>query len=353
MIRAHYVKHPLIFKVPGGTSRGVLERKDSWFLLISDGQREGIGEISVIPGLSVDDTGKIEAILDSLCRKIENGEKDFESFLQHFPAVHFGVETAMKDLDEGGKRILYPSSFTEGKDAIPINGLIWMGTPEYMKEQLVNKIRQGFRCVKIKIGVQEFKKEIELISGLRRTYNKEQLEIRVDANGAFGVKEIPSVLKQLADLDIHSIEQPIKQGQVDEMAGLCNTSPLPIALDEELIGIRSQKAKEELLGKIKPSYIILKPGLLGGFKSTMEWIKSAEMHHTGWWITSALESNVGLNAISQFTYTLNNRMTQGLGTGALYTNNIPSPLTLKGDRLYYDPRKGWDISVIGKDLMLN
>src|SRR5690554_6642181 len=237
--------------------------------------------------------------------------------------------------------ILFPSAFTKGEESIPINGLVWMGNPEFMKEQIDEKMVQGFNCIKLKIGAIDFDKELELIRYIRSHFSPELMEIRVDANGGFDKSDTLDKLSQLSELKIHSIEQPIKQNQYDSMADLCKDTPLPIALDEELIGVTNYNDKENLLQKIKPQYIILKPSLVGGFKGTQEWIEIAEKLNIGWWITSALESNIGLNAIAQWTFTLNNPMPQGLGTGSLYTNNIDSPLIVQNGHLWYKNNLDW------------
>jgi len=241
---------------------------------------------------------------------------------------------------------LFPSKFSKEQAPIPINGLVWMGSKEFMNEQINEKLSEGFQCIKMKIGAIDFQTEIALIESIRKEYPKEKIEIRVDANGAFLPEEAMEKLKILSDLDIHSIEQPIKQGQTKQMRELCENTPLPIALDEELISVFEEDKKEELLRNIKPQYIILKPSLLGGFAASLEWIKLADEMNIGWWVTSALESNIGLNAIAQWTYTLKNDLPQGLGTGSLYTNNLDSPLTVAKGTLYYDQNKRWQNKLI-------
>jgi o-succinylbenzoate synthase len=345
MLKARYFQYTLNFKVPSGTSRGVLTEKPSWYILITDSYSTGIGEISIIPGLSVDDPRHMGKILDRTCRDINEIKNDFPEYLDEFPAIRFGVETALKDLENKGTRVLFPSAFTEGKQPVKINGLIWMGHPEVMDRQIKLKIDQGFRCIKIKIGAIDFEDEINLLKKIRKKYKASDIELRVDANGAFTPENALEKLNRLSQLDIHSIEQPIKPGQIDIMTKLCESSPLPIALDEELIGINSLSGKEKILDTILPNYIIIKPGLVGGFTASEEWIGVAENLHIDWWITSALESNIGLNAISQWTYSLNNQVIHGLGTGSLYSNNIPSPLTVQKDGLYYLPESSWDLKI--------
>jgi len=240
---------------------------------------------------------------------------------------------------------LFPSEFTKGEKSIPINGLVWMGTKEFMKIQIKEKISSGFSCIKMKIGAIDFDTELELLTSIRKEFSSKDIELRVDANGAFTPKEALEKLKHLSALEIHSIEQPIKQGQFEEMALLCEQTPLPIALDEELIGVFSETKKEEILQIIQPQFIILKPSLIGGFQGSTEWIEKAIKYNVSWWITSALESNVGLNAIAQFTYTLQNKMPQGLGTGGLYANNFEAPLEIEKGNLHYNNLKKWNFNL--------
>lgn len=326
----------LQFKQPSGTSRGVLTEKPTYFIKIWDEINPsviGIGECSILKGLSIDDVENYEDTLAGICRNINDYVEYPENKLLSFPSICFGMETALLDLKNGGKHILFPSAFTDGMEGIPINGLIWMGNIGFMKEQLRSKIEEGYRCIKIKIGAIEFEEELKLLNNLRQQYP--HIEIRLDANGAFSVSEVRERLRRLSKYKIHSIEQPIKQGNWAAMAELCRESPIPIVLDEELIGINTCAKKEELISSIKPQYIILKPSLLGGFSHSEEWIDLANKYKVGWWITSALESNIGLNAIAQWTFTLNNKMPQGLGTGQLYTNNIASPLLITDSKLWY------------------
>jgi len=335
MLRHSIEKYTLQFKRPSGTSRGVLKTKDSWFIKVwddADPSKVGIGECSIIRGLSPDPYLELEDQLANL-----NWEELMESLdsLTNYPAIQFGVETALLDLNQGGRGVLFPSSFTEGNQSIDINGLIWMGEETFMKDQIRDKIEQGFRCVKMKIGAIDFESEISLLNGIRKEYSKDDIELRVDANGAFDPSDALDKLKRLSELDLHSIEQPIRQGQLEEMASLCATAPLPIALDEELIGILELAERKNLIETIRPQYIILKPSLIGGLVSAQQWIDIANEMNIGWWITSALESNIGLNAIAQWTATLNSPMYQGLGTGQLYTNNVESNLKLEGDRLWF------------------
>ena len=256
-----------------------------------------------------------------------------EELVNH-PSIIFGVEQALLNLQHQGD-VYFPSDFTDGKDSIKINELIWMGTSDYMKEQLEEKLSQGVSCIKLKIGV-DWDAEKQILKSLREQFTKEKIELRVDANGAFSPEQAKIVLQELAELHIHSIEQPIQAGNWKAMAELCHSTPTPIALDEELIGVLNYESKKTLIKEIKPQYIILKPALVGGFSGSDEWIQLAEQNNIGWWITSALESNIGLNAIAQYTYIKNNPMPQGLGTGGLFTNNFETNLHLEGERLWFD-----------------
>ena len=245
------------------------------------------------------------------------------------------MEQAFLSLEAKQEGVLFPSPFTEGQVPIPINGLIWMGDKDYMQQQIREKLSQGFHCIKMKIGAIDFETEYQLLKNIRQEYAPSDIELRVDANGAFSPLEALEKLKRLADLQIHSIEQPIRAGQYEQMARLCEASPLPIALDEELIGVACPERKKEILQWIRPAYIILKPSLIGGYRGSEEWIDLAEKQGIGWWVTSALEGNVGLSAIAQWTYTLKNPLPQGLGTGSLYTNNFPSSLEVKNGGLWW------------------
>ena len=328
---AEFHQYILHFKRPGGTSRGVLHTKETYFLKISENNRKGIGECAVFRGLSYDDVPEYEEKLRWLCENINENPSSIKEKLRHFPSIWFGYEQAILNL-KNGEEIYFPSDFSAGKSSIKINGLIWMGNADFMQEQIEEKLKNGFNCIKLKIGI-NWNSEKKILAQLRKKFPKKTLELRVDANGGFGFDEAKIILQELADLEIHSIEQPIKAGNLDQMEMLCNTTPTPIALDEELIGILDFDAKRELLEKINPQYIILKPSLIGGFSGSDEWISLAESKQIGWWITSALESNIGLNAIAQYTFSKNPKIPQGLGTGGLFTNNIPAPLLLNGDQL--------------------
>lgn len=349
---AHYCKYLLHFKTPSGTSRGVLTQKETWFLVIEDQGQIGIGECGLLRGLSIDDREDYEEILTWVCKHIDLGVAYLWEALLEFPSIQFGIEMAFQSLYSKHPFELFPSDFVLGTHSMPINGLVWMGSPEYMRTQIEAKIAAGFDCIKLKIGAIDFEKELALLAYIRQHFDASKITIRVDANGAFLVEEAISKLKQLSEFQIHSIEQPIKQGQIEAMKKLCAESPVPIALDEELIGVYGTQ-KEALLRAINPQYVILKPSLVGGFRGSMEWILAAKNCQINWWITSALESNVGLNAIAQWTFLQKNEMPQGLGTGGLYTNNFESPLEIIDGKIKYNTDKKWDFESIKKSIITN
>jgi len=348
MLKATWKYHKLVFRKPAGTSRGVLLHKDSWFIFIFDDENPetiGIGECGLIPGLSIDPLEIFEKQLDTLCASI-NSYGDWIANSGHlFPSIKFALQTAILDLNSGGKRIFEHNYFTSGINGIPINGLIWMGSKEEMKQQVEDKVDHGFGCLKLKVGALDFNHEIEVLRYIRKEFKREKLELRLDANGAFEPEIALEKLKILSDFEIHSIEQPIKQGHVEQMAQLCSQSPIRIALDEELIGVWEHNMRRELLQQISPSYIILKPSLLGGLEDADQWIKLANQLGIGWWATSALESNIGLNAIAQWISQKDVTTLQGLGTGQLYTNNFKSPLTVSNGKLFHLPEIKWDICI--------
>ena len=346
-MKARHTQINLQFKFPAGTSRGVLLHKPSSFLVLEQDGLTGIGECSTIPDLSIDPMEFYEQKLNEVCKWINDGNNPENIDLSAFPSIAFGLETALLDLKANGSKKLFPSDFTEGKTGIPINGLVWMGDKEFMQNQITEKIAAGYRCIKLKVGALDFETELEIIAGIRAQFAEKEIEIRLDANGGFSADDALLKLEKLAKYQIHSIEQPIKQGQLYAMADICKHSPIPIVLDEELIGIKPTDI-ERVIEKTKPAYIILKPSLLGGFKQSEEWIRMAEKHQVKWWITSALEANIGLNAIAQWTYTLNSELPQGLGTGQLYHNNIPSPLEIRDAKLFYQTKNDWDLSAILK-----
>ena len=341
-MKATYKKYILQFKRPSGTSRGVMTQKETWFLILEDSGELGIGECGILRGLSYDDTPNYEEKLKWTCENIHLGKEELWKALVDYPSIQFGVEQAFLSLNSKDTFTLYPSEFTNGEKVIPINGLVWMGDENFMHQQIQQKLVEGFRCIKMKIGAIDFEKELEILASIRDSYNPDQIELRVDANGAFSPSEAMEKLHLLAPFNIHSIEQPIKAGQTMAMKELCSNTPIPIALDEELIGINKVANKEELLQTIQPQYIILKPSLVGGYRGSEEWINIADKLNVKWWITSALESNIGLNAIAQWTYTLKNKLPQGLGTGSLYTNNFSSPLTVKNGHLGYAKSINWE-----------
>ena len=339
-------KYILNFKRPSGTSRGILTTKETWFIIIEEHGKRGIGECGILRGLSIDDRTDYEEKLRWACENIHLGLDKLVSELVELPSIQFGLEQAFLSLQSDSEFLLFPSKFTESAEAININGLIWMGDKAFMKSQIKDKLEQGFDCIKMKIGAIDFDTEVGLLKSIRDEFSASDVELRVDANGAFSPSEALEKLKTLSKFELHSIEQPIKQGQLEEMARLCEETPLPIALDEELIGVFDVTNKKELLQTINPQFIILKPSLVGGFRGSKEWIEIAEKNQINWWITSALESNIGLNAIAQWTYTLQNALPQGLGTGSLFTNNFESPLEVNNGHLNYNKTKDWKFNLL-------
>ena len=328
---ATYTPYTLHFKRPGGTSRGVLNTKETFLLNITQNGKTGTGECGLFRGLSYDDVPEYEEKVQWLCENINTDHDFLKEELKHFPSIWFGFEQAVLNLEHGND-LYFPSDFTAGKSSIKINGLIWMGDSAFMEDQIEEKLASGFDCLKLKIGT-DWNSEKRILQELRKKFPANQLELRVDANGGFSFNEAKTVLEELYELQIHSIEQPIKAGNREEMYQLCTGTKTPIALDEELIGIVDYSEKKKLLEEIRPQYIILKPSLIGGFSGSNDWISLAESLGIGWWITSALESNIGLNAIAQYTFTKNPQIPQGLGTGGLFTNNFETRLELSGDRL--------------------
>ena len=375
-MKANWTKRTLSFKLPAGTSRGVMKTRDVWYIALSENGITGIGECAPLPGLSLDlidptlilpyDRGEnkkkpskqlnspfnrgntrgfekwdniqfiYESKLDAVCQNPKLFINDL-SLLSDFPSIRFGLEMAYLDLKNGGGQS-YFGSF----ENIKINGLIWMGDPDFMMTQLEQKLEEGWQCIKVKIGAIDFDDEIKILQSIRNRFGKNKLELRVDANGAFTKNDVKEKLEQLSKFDLHSIEQPIKPGQWGFLSELCQTSPIPIALDEELIPIIEESKRIEMLDKVKPHYIVLKPSLLGGFSESEKWIKLAKEQNIGWWITSALESNIGLNALSQWTAKMKPQGYQGLGTGQLFTNNIPSPLKVKSGKLSIEKLPIWN-----------
>ena len=336
-------QYMLQFKTPSGTSRGIMTEKETWFIILEENGRKGIGECGILRGLSADDRPDYEEKLQWVCDNIHLGENLLWESLLEFPSIQFGVEMAFRSLHSENPFLLFPSEFTKNKKSIAINGLVWMGNEAFMKQQIEQKIAEGFHCIKLKIGAIDFEKELELLRFIRTNFTAKQIEIRVDANGAFESNNALNKIDQLSEFKLHSIEQPIKKNQHDMMSVLCKKTPIPIALDEELIGVYNLEDKAQLLQQVKPQYLIFKPSFIGGFRGTLEWIALAEKHKIGWWITSALESNIGLNAIAQFTFGLKNPMPQGLGTGGLFTNNFECPLQVANGELHYNPNIPWKI----------
>ncbi len=346
MLKAEYRKRTLRFKEPAGTSRGTLTEKPSWFLFVHDEEdpmTQGVGECSLIPGLSPEWNSQLEEKLEEVCAHVDEQAHYIETGLQEYPALRFALEIALQDLYKGGSKQLFPSAFTSGAKPIPINGLIWMDKPERMEEQIERKIAEGFDCIKLKIGARDWEAERGLLEKIRERYGAEEVQLRVDANGAFSKDEAFTVLKELKELSVHSVEQPIKPGSPEAMAELCRKGAIPVALDEELIGVNEVDAKRALIEKIRPQYLILKPSLVGGFKGGSEWLDLAHEFGIGWWMTSALESDIGLNAIAQWCYKFKNPFHQGLGTGELFEENVGSPLKVANGVLWYDAEEEWDL----------
>ena len=343
------VRKTFHFRFDARTSRGKMTDKTSWFVVLhhlGNSSVAGIGECGPLPGLSPEPVDNLDLIFEDLLNKLNNlnGFSD-KSIAQLVPpewsAVRFAMETAWLDYQHGGRRLIFDNSFVRGVP-VPINGLIWMGDLDFMLKQVSEKISQGYRVIKMKVGGIDFERECEILDYIRRRYYRENPEIRLDANGSFGPDEALHKLKELARFRIHSIEQPVAP-KLDIMEEICRKSPIPVALDEELIGIVDVPQKRNLLQKLKPAYLILKPSLHGGFQGCAEWISLAEQNESGWWITSALESNIGLNAICQFTAEYPVVCVHGLGTGQLYKDNIPSPLHTDSGTIRYDADKSWDL----------
>jgi o-succinylbenzoate synthase len=351
-LRASVSKKVFEFNFTARTSRGRMKDRASWFIKLWDESNPsvfGLGECAPLPGLSIDDKPDYEAVLNRVAENVSALKTGSSALLPEaaalvppeFPSILFGLETALLDLKNGGKRVIFDNNFLASKP-IPINGLVWMGDLDLMLQQASIKIEEGFRCIKIKVGGLNFEKECDILHYIRRKYYREEITLRLDANGAFKTEEALYKLHDLSKFKIHSLEQPIKPGQ-PELEELCRKSPIPIALDEEMIGLSSAEAKKELLAKVKPQYIIVKPSLHGGIQGSQEWISIAESLNIGWWITSALESNIGLNAICQFTANYPVTTPQGLGTGSLYENNFESPLEVKKGELFYNPKLSWNL----------
>ncbi|OUR90761.1 o-succinylbenzoate synthase [Flavobacteriales bacterium 34_180_T64] len=344
-MKANYHKYILNFKQASGTSRGILKTKETWFIVLNLNGKQGVGECGILRGLSIDDLPEYESKLRWTCEHIHLGLEILYRELISFPSIQFGLEMAFKSLISNSPFELFPSKFTQSEDVIPINGLIWMGSESFMRQQIKEKLESGFTCIKLKIGAIDFQTELNLIKSIRSEFSSDDIELRVDANGAFNPDDALEKLKRLSEFDLHSIEQPIQAGQYETMAALCEQTPLPIALDEELIGVFTVTNKEKLLQTIKPQFIILKPSFIGGFSGSQQWIDLADSKGIDWWITSALESNVGLNAIAQWTYGLGSKLPQGLGTGSLFSNNFDSQLIVKNGTLRHDNNLSWNFNI--------
>jgi o-succinylbenzoate synthase len=342
MLKAAFVHRLLRFAEPVITSRGALTAKETWYVKVwrrDDPTRYGIGECALFRGLSAEDGSDYEQRLAEACARVNEFSSDE---WRDRSSICFGMETALADLQQGGARVIFPSSFASGQSVIEINGLVWMGSREQMTRRVREKLAAGFRCIKLKIGGVDFREEVAILREIRARFSADELQLRLDANGAFTPRDVFGRLDELARFDIHSIEQPIRQGAWKEMSRVALHSPIPVALDEELIGVSSRARKVELLDAIAPAYIVLKPSLAGGFASCDEWIELANARSIGWWATSALESNIGLNAIAQWCFTRGGIRPAGLGTGGLYLNNIPSPLAQRGCFLSIDPCAAWN-----------
>lgn len=341
MLKTRIIHKQLHFKQPAGTSRGIYTTRDVWYIILTDSDnpnRFGVGECAPLPALSCDDVPDYEEVLRKTCKAFEENHLSYLKKLEDLPSIRFGLETALRHYQARSLK-LWHTPFSQGKEGIPINGLIWMGNFDEMYRRIEEKMQQGFRCIKLKIGAIDFEQELKLLAHIRKYFSPEQIELRVDANGAFSPSDALEKLKRLNEYQLHSIEQPIRAGQWKEMAKLCANAPFPIALDEELIGVNSSSKRVELLDTIRPQYIILKPSLHGGISGSEEWISLASERGIGSWITSALESNIGLNAIAQWTATLQPTLPQGLGTGLLFTDNIDFPLHIEGDCLWFHPEE--------------
>lgn len=345
-MKCYFKKYTLQFKNPGGTSRGVLTTKTSYFIFLETIEKIAIGECNRFTNLAFDDRINYEEKLAEICQRLPNEKENILEDLKDWPSIYFGVEMLLKDWNNGGQRILFPNVIGKEGFSIPSNGLIWMGSTDFMFEQIKIKLKEGYTSIKLKIGAVDFNKELELLAFIRKQFSEDEVELRVDANGAFNIHEAKEKIKQLSDYRINYIEQPIKAGQWQEMAALTENTPIKIALDEELIGIIDDEQQQQLINTIQPQLLILKPALIGGFEGSTRWKKLIEQQGGSWVITSALESNIGLNAIAQYTALGYTNYAQGLGTGQLFTNNFPSPYTVDSKGLHYHTNKKWDLNLL-------
>lgn len=349
MIKARWIERTLQPRFELGTSKGPINARMVWYLIAwheAQPQLKGIGEAALFPGHSKEFPADVKLKLTELCERTDNWTERAMTDLVDVPSVRFAVEQCLRDLEVGGTKTLFPSDFTLGKQGIPINGLVWMGDKSTMKKRIREQIESGCTTVKMKIGAIGIDDELKLLRAVRKEYSADDITLRVDANGAFSAQQAPDVLKRLAELKVHSVEQPVAPGLYEVTEELCASTPIPIALDEDLIGLNTHDAKVDLLDHLKPQHIVIKPSLVGGWNATREWMELAKARNIGWWITSALESSIGLNAIAQFTATLNVDTAQGLGTGKVYANNIPSPLLAERGFLHYRPEEEWDLSLL-------
>ncbi len=346
MIEATWKEITFTPRFPLGTSKGVIEARTAWFLIAWDNDRpelRGIGEAALFPGHSKEFPADVRTKLLELCANTTDWTTRLNTDLVNVPSVRFAVEQCLRDLQASGSKVLFPSDFTLGRKGIPINGLVWMGDKATMRARIKEQLDKGNRCVKMKIGAIGIEDELDLLADVRKQFSANDLTLRVDANGAFNNNNVMPLLERLARLQVESIEQPIAPGLYEVMEEVCASSPLPIALDEDLIGLNTRDAKKDMLDHVRPQHIVIKPSLVGGWAASQEWIDLAKERNIGWWITSALESSIGLNAIAQWTATLGSTIPQGLGTGNVYTNNFPSPLGVEGAELRYRPELEWEL----------
>ena len=347
-MNCYFKKYALKFKQPGGTSRGVLYEKETYFIFLQNEEKTAIGKCNRFTKLSYDDRPNYEAKLAEICSRLPDEMEAVLQELTEWPSIFFGIEMLLKDWGNGGNRIIFPEAINENGFTIPTNGLIWMGSKESMLQQIKLKLDSNFKSIKLKIGAIDFDTELELLQYIRKQFSVDEVEIRLDANGAFTFQEAKEKIKQLSDYGISYIEQPLQAGQWQEMAALCNNSPIKIALDEELIGIQNTSKRKELIETIQPQILILKHALIGGFYAADEWKKLIKNYGGSgtWVITSALESNIGLNAIAQYTALECSKYAQGLGTGQLFTNNCPAPYSVDANGLHYHKNQKWDLSAL-------
>ncbi len=346
MLKATWKEHSFTPAFPLGTSKGTITTRTVWFLIAWDDQRpdvQGIGEAALFPGHSKEFPADVRTKLIELCARTDDWEQRLRTDLVDVPCVRFAVEQCLRDLAVRGSKVLFPSDFTLGRQGIPINGLVWMGDKATMRTRIRQQLDAGNRCVKMKIGAIGIEDELDLLRAVRQEYAADTLTLRVDANGAFDQRAVWPVLDRLAALQVESIEQPIAPGLYEAMADLCARTPLPIALDEDLIGLNTGDAQNDLLDQVRPQHIVIKPSLVGGWAAAQGWIDRAAERGMGWWVTSALESSIGLNAIAQWAATLPLDRPQGLGTGRVYTDNIASPLRVQNGALHYVPEQAWDL----------